>query len=695
MKKIFMLSAAALMLFSCGKDSDFSNNGNYVDISAEGQIRSAYKTNFNNAFGEPAKNENWGFGSSISRGVTRGISNPAVAETTQPYDEEWVATYNETAKEPNSENVADNYDNTGYANGDGLYSDEYWAAPQADRDKFHNTWPWDAEFIAWVKANHPTWIKETPDETFVLNFKITGTYDGAIAVVATEGLTDGVANGNERTVVVTGTWNITADQKVGAKGRIIVANGGEIVISEGKKLNSVNEAQIVVLPGGKITGKGGVEFSNGTDDALRSYNGGTIEVGRFNNNGGNFYNYGTLKADLMDGGAGNSRYYNHALISIKATGSSANIRIYNGCQFYCEGNARIRNYEGVGGSALIVGGQLMCSSSADGTSEATYVGLAAGALVQAGSLYNNGTSWEGPTEGGYAVLSMGQIDFLNWEQDAPQNGGYFANNIYVQADDWSNAPGGNGMGGESAEAKFAHVKNATGNGNVTVVDKGNYEVIPADEDFDLGKAGCTPGFKIKNDEPVLPSLRVLGEDLSATDASDFDFNDVVIDVQYVSANEVTITLLAAGGTLPLRICQNNNWEVHKLFNVPTTCMVNTGIKYHKANGSYTQTEYLAPVELSYTGFNGWSTDQTTFNTQVKEKIILEVEKTTTNSEGEEVTGWYELTAPVGSAPSKIAVPTSYHHAGWYEHADLTDGLRWAWEKQAVDANALMQDAWGE
>ena len=694
-----MLSAAVLLLASCSKDTDFSNDGKYVDISAENQIRQAYKTAFNTYFGAPAANENWGFGASITRGITRGISDPAVAEATQPYSETWVANYLTTAKEPSSENVADNYDNSRYETnyGEGGPNDIDWSNADQVKDRNYffgddgNSDSWETR-VAWALENHPTWINKVDDETFVLNFKITDTWNGAISVVASEG---NQTPGCERTVVVTGTWNLTEDQRVGSKGRIIVADGGKIVIAEGKKLNSVNEAQIVVLPGGEISGKGGIEFSNGTDEALQSYNGGTINVGRFNNNGGNFFNYGTLKADLMDGGAGNSRYYNHALISIKATGSSANIRIYNGCQFYCEGFARIRNYEGKMGSALIVGGQLMFSSSEDGTYEATYVGLQAGALVQCGSLYNNGTSWAGPTQGGYAVLSMGQIDYLNWEQDAPQNGGYFANNIYVQADNWTNAPGGNGMGGEAADAKFANVKNAAGNGNVTVVDKGDYEVIPADEDFVLGEAGCTPGFKIT--EPnVLPSLRVMGEDLSATEASDFDFNDVVIEVYYKDANTVDITLFAAGGTLPLRICENDDWEVHKLFGVDGKCMVNTGKNYHTAHSPYSQKEILDPVYLTYTGYHGWSEDFDEFKVQVRDQIKLEVYKTYVNQDGDEVSDWFELTAPAGEAASKIAVPTWYTHNGWYKDDDenYTYRLRWAWEKQKVNANTLMNEVWG-
>ncbi|MBQ3699368.1 MAG: hypothetical protein II886_05605, partial [Prevotella sp.] len=348
------------------------------------------------------------FGTPMNPAFTRSMSSPEVEEASAPYDADWVATYLETATEPNSTNAGDNYDNSTYAinySTGGVNDIDWNNAEQTQEREYFFTLSWE-EQIAYALANHPTWIVYNADPDFITKFKITGTWDGDINVVATEGLTDGVANNCERTVVVTGTWNLTEDQRVGGKGRIIVANGGTINISSGATLESVNEAQIVVLAGGQISGEGSIEFCNGTDSDLLSGNWGTINVGKFNNNGGNFYNYGTLKASTMDGGAGNSRYYNHSLISIGQTGSSANLRIYNGCQFYCAGDMRARNYEGVGGSALIVDGELMFSSSEDGTGEATYVGLAEGALVQCGSLNNQGTSWSGPTSG-YAVLSMG------------------------------------------------------------------------------------------------------------------------------------------------------------------------------------------------------------------------------------------------------------------------------------------------
>ena len=654
--------------------------------------QASYEYAFVKRFGEPSPTQTWGFGDETTRALTRSLETPTVKYASAPYDEEWVSEYLATAKEVDYTNSWDNAD-------DGHYEEFQWSANEGGKlkiliynynqstsngvtqeekdwytnnikdlvgDKCQFSGETAKQILDKLKAysNDPNYDCKTywgititseggwvEDPTFVRNFKITNEWNGQIGVVATEGYTNGVKNGYERTVVVTGKWNLSwAEQKVGSLGRIIVANGGEIVVGDGATLSSVNEAQIVVLPGGKITGNGKVAFNNGTSSELLSYNGGEINVGTFNNNGGDFYNYGTLRATSLLGGAGKSCYYNHNLISIKNTGgndsSSANARVYNACQFYCSGDMRIRNYEGVQGSSLICDGQLMLSGSMDGTSDASYVGLEDGALVQCGTLYNNGTSWSGPTSGGYAVLDIvNKITFLNWEQDAPQNGGYFANNIYVCAGDWTNAPGGNGMGGETAEAKFKNVMNATGNGNVTIIeksDKDSDELIPTTDDgFAKGEKGCTPGFRGKTPDPdpdPTPKIRVIAEDLTVDEKGDFDFNDVVFDVILNHPEgKTTIILQAAGGTLPLTI---GGQEVHKLFGVDTNVMVNT------KNNSVERNPVKFVLDTYYANPND---------------IPVRVQKNGS---------WMDLEAKRGRVPSKIGVKPTYNWCD--EREDIED-----------------------
>lgn len=698
MKKYLLTSAAALafcgLITSCTHDLDYDGEA----AAAQNSVVKTYEQAFVTAFGQPDPNQEWGFGPSTaaSRAMTRSFESPALLDITQPYDEAWVANYNLSACEPNNENVIQNAINFQYPTwqwSSEYNNKRYTTGFTAEEQAFYNAnikpydngeWGYGAD--AWyevykrlIAGGYSSWANVTAEPTFVRNFKITGTWNGDINVVATEGLTDGVANGNERTVVVTGTWNLTADQRVGAKGKIIVARGGTINISEGKTLSSVNEAQIVVLPGGQITGKGAVAFHNGTDAALQSSNWGTINVGQFNNNGGNFFNNGTLIAGVMDGGAGNSRYYNRSLIRIGQTGSSANLRIYNACQFYCEGDMRARNYEGVMGSALICDGELTFSSSADGTNDASTVGLATGALVQCGRLYNNGTSWSGPTSNGYAVLDVeDKITYLNWEQDHPELGGYFANNIYVYVNDWTNAPGGNGMGGEDAKSKFQKVQNKAGNGNVEIVSKGNAEVIPADNDFVKGESGCTPGFNKGGNPPTPPTpptpssdvIRVICEDLSVTQASDWDFNDVVFDVELINNNtQAQITLRAAGGTLPLWVGTEDH-EVHEEFAktnedyaITTSSMVTTTTK---GDGKKYTFKGLQPatftVDIQPEWTEGASSEGDGLVKAVAKNMPVKVYKMVNGG----TKTWVTLECEKGKATAKVAVKNDYQ---WCDERD--------------------------
>ena len=100
---------------------------------------------------------------------------------------------------------------------------------------------------------------------------------------------------------------------------------------------------------------------------------------------------------------------------------------------------------------------------------------------------------------------------------------------------------------------FAAFRQASANGNEDVARDYIYndwivKIVP-------GK-GTTP-------EPKTYSVRVICEDLMVNNATDFDFNDIVFDVNYTeNVNKTFITIKAAGGTIPLYI---QGKEVHKLF----------------------------------------------------------------------------------------------------------------------------------
>ena len=688
MKKYLVTGLAAVaisgMFTSCTHDNDSAGGSSNLGVVE------TYEKAFISRFGTPSPDADWGFGPSTTQAGTRSQSNPTCPNITQPYNQEWVTSYCETAKEPNAENTTDNYDNTTYETnyGAGGPNSIDWNDPQQVKDRKYffgddgNTDSWETR-LAWALENHPNWITYKKDETYVTNFKITSTYNGFISVAGSEGIIDnGTLSGAERTIVITGTWNITEDQRIGSLGKIIIANGGTVNVASGKMLNMVNQARLVVLPGGKLTGQGSVEVNNGNAEGKENYNGGTIDVAVFNNNFGKLYNYGKFLVNEYQGGAKESNFYNHSLVAIDhfaGTGSTANARVFNACQFYVKNNARIRNYEGLAGSALIVDGQLMFSSSEDGTNTPTYVGLAAGALVKANTLYNNGTSWTGPTEGGYAVLSIGKFDYMNWEQEHPENGGYFINNIYLQADDLTNVPDGNGMQQKTdngteyytmSQAKYKFEKivanaGGNGNGNTKVINKGTTEIIPADEDFEKGVKGCTPGFKgnpPSEEEESEDVVRVIAEDMgdqATNESSDFDFNGVVFDVEYVSASEAKVTILAAGGTLPLTVGWDGDetnesgyieYEVHNLLGYSETMIINTNSNV----GNHI--DGVKPKTITVSG--SFNKDNLAVGANA---IPVKVRK---NNK------WYTIVAPQGKAAGKLCVGTDYKWCN--ERQDIYD-----------------------
>ena len=145
--------------------------------------------------------------------------------------------------------------------------------------------------------------------------------------------------------------------------------------------------------------------------------------------------------------------------------------------------------------------------------------------------------------------------------------------------------------------------------------------------YSIASSECNPGF---NNGPV--PLRVIAEDLTASEGSDFDFNDVVFDIQlnWPAQGKHKITLQAAGGKLPLRVgVLDDEHEVHNLFGVDVNTMVNTE----------EWTSHKAPVSFFITGEY----------TNAKD-IKVWVKK------GND---WCELKAEQGKAASKIGVPSTF------------------------------------
>ncbi|MBR2778210.1 MAG: hypothetical protein IKD75_14170 [Prevotella sp.] len=183
--------------------------------------------------------------------------------------------------------------------------------------------------------------------------------------------------------------------------------------------------------------------------------------------------------------------------------------------------------------------------------------------------------------------------------------------------------------------------------------------------------GTEGGTPIEPDEPIeeIDEIVVIAEDLTVNDARpDFDFNDVVFKVKWnKTKSTVTVTLLAAGGTLPLYIGgtkendYTDGYEVHAKFAevnpgkvITTGTMINTYAGRHE--------EYKTPT-FNVTNFSG-----TTIG-EVANSIKVAVKKY-----GEMI----ELKAPEGGVPTKIAVKSDF--VDTVNHPELG----WCDEREDID-----------
>ena len=153
-------------------------------------------------------------------------------------------------------------------------------------------------------------------------------------------------------------------------------------------------------------------------------------------------------------------------------------------------------------------------------------------------------------------------------------------------------------------------------------------------------------------------VRIIAEDLSVTQRSDFDFNDVVFDVRINTSNtKAQIKLKAAGGTLPLTIgwdgdemTSYSDYEVHNMYDVATNIMVNT----HAKNG----VDGKKDVVRTLTG---------TFNSANDVKVMVQ-------KRGE----WHEITAHTGEPASKIQVKPTFNWCNERKNiGDVYNGKRHA------------------
>ena len=238
----------------------------------------------------------------------------------------------------------------------------------------------------------------------------------------------------------------------------------------------------------------------------------------------------------------------------------------------------------------------------------------------------------GPTEGGYAVFQAKNI--VRVASIANTWGAVtYRGHLYVSAETHF-AQGNDGMESHKfiiEQDGFSIADNIYAAG----FKSGKPSITIPQTTCSPGFTTCSPGFKGGN-----PLYRVIAEDLSASEAGDFDFNDVVFDVVKAEGGVTTLKLICAGGVLPLRVRganQAEGTEIHSLF----------GEDKPNANGQYKMYNTGAGPTVPEVEF----TVEGTYTTPEQiAKIIIEVQKNGV---------WMELKATRGKAACKILVDDTF------------------------------------
>jgi hypothetical protein len=442
---------------------------------------------------------------------------------------------------------------------------------------------------------------------------------------------------------------------------------GIIYIAEGAKLETANHLKI-----------------NGTS---KVYNHGTISADIFEVNTSSFlYNVGTLTAESVNAESNDSRIVNNGTIEcadvVVNAGAVLNIFEWtvsgttkinsNNSGWINNGQWKTKDYAYVGGSENVInncylwvtndfemnissvkgsfkinseGGVLAKNfyggrdSSTGAVSGPFKIEMAENAVFVVendaqfesgrGEIDNDKYAYGifGPTEGGYAVFQAKNIvRDAHLESIKSWGAVTYRGHLYVSAETHF-AQGNDGM----ESHKF-------------IIEQDGFSI--ADNIYAAGfKSGkpsitipqttCSPGFQGGD-----PLYRVIAEDLSASEAGDFDFNDVVFDVVKAEGGKTILRLICAGGTLPLRVRGANEsvgTEIHSVFGQEAPndkggySMFNTGAGPTVPEAEFTvEGTYTTPEEIK--------------------NIIIEVKKNDV---------WMTLDATRGKAACKILVDDTF------------------------------------
>ena len=481
------------------------------------------------------------------------------------------------------------------------------------------------------------------------------------------------------TIYVTGTVDLSVDDTNPVTPKFAPDYRSEIYLIKGATLKlgeisaaNLNVTAIYIAEGATLETAGVLTVNNNSE----IYNHGTIRVGTFaTNQSGMLYNVGTLQAGNISAESISSRIVNDGItnsttvtVNAGAVQNNAEWTVTDTTKVNSNNSGWVNNghwttnyYAYIGGSENVINNCFlevihdfeMNISSAEGAFK-----IDAGCGVVTENFYGGKDSSSGAVSGPFKIVMGENAVFLvektaQFECGRTGDSGYGIYGIspdgyaVFQAKDIvrdpslasTNSHGAIIYGGNlyvSAETHFAQGDSGAGRTVIYAVDG----FVIADNIYAAGfKSGkpnitipetpCNPGFIGGS-----PLYRVIAEDLSASEAGDFDFNDVVFDVVKAEGGRTTLRLICAGGVLPLRVMGT---EVHGLFGETAPNERGEYKMYNTGAGPN-----VAPVEFEING-------EYTTPEQIK-NIRIEVSKNG---------AWMELYATRGEAACKILVDDTF------------------------------------
>ena len=482
-----------------------------------------------------------------------------------------------------------------------------------------------------------------------------------------------------------GTYDFTGVSFVLNKNTDLYLLEGATVTFDNSVASSVG-FDIYIAPGAELiaNGEGGLAADGG-----HIYNHGTITCTDFTATsvGGFLYNVGTLTTGTVNAASNTSRIVNDGTINCSSVTVDAGA-VQNNYQWTVSGTTTVNSnnsgwinnghwktydYAYIGGSENVINNCYLWVThdfEMNISSEQGAFKIDGGGGVLAQNFYGGRDSSTGAVSGPF-VITMGPKAVFVVEENAqleagrdddegfgifgPASGEYavfqaknIVRNPYLAS---INSHGAVAYGGHlyvSAEKHFAQGADSDGTGTYTprsfIIEKPGFSIDNNiyGEGFNSGKPNinipqtpCSPGFQ------GVPLYRVIAEDLSAAEAGDFDFNDVVFDVVKAEGGYTTLRLICAGGVLPLRVrgaeeAETESQEIHAVFG-DTTPLLENHPMYNTGAGPT-----VDPVEFTVKG--------TYLEPKDIKDIIIEVYK-----EGK----WMELKATTGKAACKILVDDTF------------------------------------